>query len=60
MNKCWCWLFRHKYVFLEIKGNYLASGIQFMSVEEAMASKGSPDPFAAQDAFQTAVEFDHE
>lgn len=25
-------------------------GIQFMTVEEAMEHKGSPDPFAAQDA----------
>jgi len=27
-------------------------GIQFMTVEEAMSHKGSPDPFDAQDAFQ--------
>jgi hypothetical protein len=27
-------------------------GIQFLTVEEAMSHKGSPDPFDAQDAFQ--------
>ena len=37
---------------LSSKGSRPSGGIQFMTVEEAMSHKGSPDPFAAQDAFQ--------
>ena len=37
---------------LSSKSSRSGGGIQFMTVEEVMSYKGSPDPFATQDAFQ--------